>query len=669
MSDFVIDVKASIAAGFDGFFDLANEELSLRAGSVDKSRYQAVRGALKDAVLKDAARAKRVLGQVIDTSAALKDLNAELYFVFFEQFIDAILHDPGLFDTSALGDRAPSLEMFEALESALSQEVKRHGAHNAVLFWSGVLYHLRGDAHSAAQNLRAAVRSENPSYSLPHYLSGAKSVIERAEFIKIGESKRALTDPLSFALQSSDGPQEMVLFSCCDDAYFRALSGRFLSSLNALNLKLCVHIHIACREERDTLDLDFSAYENLSVDISISDASGVVDRTWFTLLRWLLVMEVIEHYDTRVLVTDFDVEFDGSKFATYLTETENYDLGLNLNPFPNRRFPWTSVNANQLLFNKTAPAKQFAGLLKDFTETVFSGSRTDQWWMDQNVLYAAFRVMQSSRDPARIYNNFRAPIKATMYDKKALLAAKRDDVLVLPVPKAEQTVFTQIYKDHAWAGGDETRSGSGSTLQSTKNTVPLLAAFLADHKIRDLVDVGCGDGHWMLKIIPDLLRYRGFDIVPDLIASNTERARELGLGNASYGVLNPVEAAPPKGDAILFRDVAIHLPNEMIIACLKNFATSSSTYLITTEFPDEPDTSAFHARMNGPVRLGGYRRIDYSMPPFALPPPIARIPDNVVLTGDVVSEDHANRVLSVYRMDDIAARIEAMDVTERQASV
>lgn len=670
MSDFVIEVKASIAAGFECFDAIATKELRLRDGSVDKSRYQAVRGVLKEAVKVNAPLVKRNLSLIVESSASFQTLNAELYFVFFEQYIESILCDPALFTKSPLGDRAPSLVMFEEIETALSKEVKRHGAHNAVLFWSGILYHLRGDAHSAAENLKAAARADNPSYTLPHYLSGANSVIEKAEFASLSEKTGPLVAPLDFAVQSSDGQEELVLFSCCDDTYYQALSGRFLSSLNDLDVKLCVHIHIACSHDPDDLDLDFSAYPNLSVDVSVSDAQGVLDRTWFTLLRWLFLSQIIDIYQTRVLVTDFDVEFDATKLATYLDETAGYDLGLNLNPYPSRRFPWTSVNANQLLFNQSEPAKQFAQLLKAYTEMVFSGDRTDQWWMDQNILFSCFQVMRSSRNPARIYNNFRSPIKATIHDKKSLVAAVKGET---PPPvnalKAEQAIFTQIYHDHAWAGGDETRSGSGSTLQSTKNTVPLLMDFLAEHKIRDLVDIGCGDGHWMLKIIPNLLRYRGFDIVPDLISSNTDRAQDLGLGNASYDVLNPVEVVPPKGDAILFRDVAIHLPNELIISCLRNFVASSSTFLITTEFPDEPDSSPFYGRINGPVRLGGYRRIDFSRPPFMLPEPLARIPDNVVLNDDAISESHANRVLSVFKIADIAPRVEALAAMGSKASV
>lgn len=221
----------------------------------------------------------------------------------------------------------------------------------------------------------------------------------------------------------------------------------------------------------------------------------------------------------------------------------------------------------------------------------------------------------------------------------------------------EAKKFTEIYDNHSWAGGEETRSGSGSTLNSTRNTVPLLQQFISDYRIRTLVDVGCGDGLWILKIIPLLRGYQGHDIVAELIEKNRIRAKERGLRRASYSVLNPVLEIPKKADAILFRDVAIHLPNDMIIKCFSNFVMSRSKYLVTTNFPNEPETSKFYEKLNGPVRIGKYRRVDYSKEPFLLPDPIHRIQDNEINPDGSMAGKHKNRELAVYRIDQIRDRV------------
>lgn len=224
----------------------------------------------------------------------------------------------------------------------------------------------------------------------------------------------------------------------------------------------------------------------------------------------------------------------------------------------------------------------------------------------------------------------------------------------------EAIKFTEIYNNHSWAGGEETRSGSGSTLNSTQNTVPLLQNFISNYRIRTLVDVGCGDGLWILKIIPLLRRYQGHDIVAELIEKNKIRAKERGLRGVSYSVLNPVHEIPEKADAILFRDVAIHLPNELIIKSFSNFVASGSKYLITTNFPNEPETSKFYERLNGPVRIGKYRRVDYSKEPFLLPDPIFRIQDNEINPDGLMAGKHKNRELAVYRLDQIKDRVKEL---------
>lgn len=666
MADFVISIKDSMQTNWNCFGELAISELFQKAGTVDKSRYQAIRGVLKEQV----ARAPDVVILHLNKIAAmdfdLEAVNSELYFVFFEQLCEAIIHFPDYHGESRYGDRVPMPHLFEHLKSVLDREVGKRGNHGGVLFWRGILNHLSGNSKTASELLLQASVYDRYGFSLPHYLGGSRNTIVNIDSLS-GFSKLLKLEPeLDFIQEQSDGSEELVLLSCANSLYINRLSEQFLSSIDALGRKICVHIHLIKDGTVDPAIVLDRKFDNITLDISQSELGTITDRSWFTVVRWLILPSALKHYDKLLVVSDFDVEYEPDNFDAYVEQVRKYDVGVNINGFPQNRFPWTTINANLLACNSTEAAEKFAQSLRDTTQIVFDTRKSDQWWIDQNILFTCFFEFRNARMSPRIFNNLNLPIKNTIRNKKDILAGKpvaKKPKTSAPKPTAhnEKKVFSDIYKDHAWAGGDETRSGSGSTLQSTQLTVPRLIKLIDDLKIKHLLDIGCGDGHWMLKVIPHLARYEGADIVDDLIGSNRERAKSLGINHASYCVLNPILDVPNKADAILFRDVAIHLPNETVMKCFSNFVRSGSKYLITTNFADEPEDSKFFKRLNGDVRIGGYRRISYDKAPFLLPPPLARIKDSVVLEGDVESSLHNNREMVVYDLAQIAPQVESWE--------
>src|SRR5664279_1649792 len=57
-------------------------------------------------------------------------------------------------------------------------------------------------------------------------------------------------------------------------------------------------------------------------------------------------------------------------------------------------------------------------------------------------------------------------------------------------------VFTEHYTTNSW-GVEETRSGLGSTVQSTQAIREALPKLIAELQIRTLLDIPCGDFNWM----------------------------------------------------------------------------------------------------------------------------------------------------------------------------
>ncbi|MBK8555581.1 MAG: hypothetical protein IPL65_07330 [Lewinellaceae bacterium] len=75
-----------------------------------------------------------------------------------------------------------------------------------------------------------------------------------------------------------------------------------------------------------------------------------------------------------------------------------------------------------------------------------------------------------------------------------------------------KAVFEKIYRSKHWGEG-ESISGPGSSLMATQGIVAGLQKFVADYHIASMVDVPCGDFHWMRQLNFSNLKYLGCDIV------------------------------------------------------------------------------------------------------------------------------------------------------------
>jgi len=82
-------------------------------------------------------------------------------------------------------------------------------------------------------------------------------------------------------------------------------------------------------------------------------------------------------------------------------------------------------------------------------------------------------------------------------------------------------VFDNIYKNNLWSS-DESYSGRGSELKSTKILRTALPRIWKEYKIKTFLDVPCGDFHWMKEVDKSNISYIGGDIVFDLIEINNK---------------------------------------------------------------------------------------------------------------------------------------------------
>ncbi len=196
-------------------------------------------------------------------------------------------------------------------------------------------------------------------------------------------------------------------------------------------------------------------------------------------------------------------------------------------------------------------------------------------------------------------------------------------------------MFESIYRSNAW-GDPDSRSGLGSSLHSTVEVRRVLPGLLAELGAKTMLDVPCGDFHWMAQLPLDI-DYLGGDIVEDLVAANQQRH---GGPRRRFERIDLLAGALPKADLVLCRDCLVHLSFRHIASALAAIRASGSTWLLTTTFPGLPG--------NRDIATGNWRPLDLTAPPFSLPSPTRLIDERCADPG------RAGKSLGLWRIADLA---------------
>ena len=168
--------------------------------------------------------------------------------------------------------------------------------------------------------------------------------------------------------------------------------------------------------------------------------------------------------------------------------------------------------------------------------------------------------------------------------------------------RSDERIFSDIYKNKTWYNGT---SGSGSLMETTPMYRQFLQIFLLRNNIRSVVDFGCGDWMFSRHINWRDIRYYGYDIVRELIASNT-----LQFGSPSVSFHQTPEDLDelPDADLYVIKDVLIHLSNEKVRYLLDVIRSKYRFALITNDVN--------LAAVNKDIITGNHRPIDIRNAPF-----------------------------------------------------
>lgn len=177
-----------------------------------------------------------------------------------------------------------------------------------------------------------------------------------------------------------------------------------------------------------------------------------------------------------------------------------------------------------------------------------------------------------------------------------------------------RALFGHYFRTNYW-GDPHSVSGPGSNLQATEAIRAALPSVFQEFGINTLLDIPCGDAFWVREINHGLTRYIGADAVPALV----EKLKATARPNEEFHCLDAIVDDLPRADAVLTRDLFIHLSHDHIAAVLNNFRLSGARYLIASSYPES-------ANRDGAT--GAFRLVNLERAPFALGRPLLVINEN-----------------------------------------
>lgn len=195
---------------------------------------------------------------------------------------------------------------------------------------------------------------------------------------------------------------------------------------------------------------------------------------------------------------------------------------------------------------------------------------------------------------------------------------------------AREEHFTGFWRDNVW-GDSESRSGSGSGLQETAALRQRLPSLLAELDVHSLLDVPCGDFAWMRYVDLGGVDYIGGDIVCALI---DELNRDFSAPGRRFMRLDVISDPLPAVDAVMIRDLFLHLPTARVQEALASVRRSSARYLLASNYTS--------VTMNVDVEMGQHRFLNLTLPPFSLPAPVESTADGIA--------ERADKSMSVWRL-------------------
>lgn len=205
--------------------------------------------------------------------------------------------------------------------------------------------------------------------------------------------------------------------------------------------------------------------------------------------------------------------------------------------------------------------------------------------------------------------------------------------------RGERLDFNEIYHANGFCG-TESLSGAGSTHFQTRMIREQLPMLMKTWDAHSLLDIPCGDFHWMREVDLTGITYIGADVVPAMVEANQKR---YGNESRRFVVLDLLHGPLPEVDVIFCRDCLVHLPFVDACSALDTIRKSKAKWLLTTHFTRD--------EANRELDTSGWRALNLCQPPFNLPAPHFMLNERCTEAGGKA----ADKTLALWRISDLVA--------------
>lgn len=181
--------------------------------------------------------------------------------------------------------------------------------------------------------------------------------------------------------------------------------------------------------------------------------------------------------------------------------------------------------------------------------------------------------------------------------------------IVIKGKENPEKIFGKIYKDEVWGKKGDFFSGAGSLPENTLEYRKFIEKFIKEKKIKNVVDLGCGDFRIGKGINWNKTTYIGIDVVPSLIERNSKL---YSSRKTKFIKKDIIKDKLPNAELCIIKEVFQHLPNEAILKILKK--TKKYKYILIIDTIREKNNKNSNKQIKmGEFRMGG---LCLEYPPF-----------------------------------------------------
>lgn len=214
-------------------------------------------------------------------------------------------------------------------------------------------------------------------------------------------------------LNKSENYKNGIVLMSCDYGYYKSYAIKTLKKCS--DLKINCHLHVVFRYKEMLQDIDISWFKENNIGLSYEFEPAIGNKiTYYSIARYIVLKDIMELYNTSVIVSDVDINFETSH--TYLFDNILPNkIGLIFNN--KQKLPWLQILAGFNFFGKDTKDSQFIGYLKNFLiDSYFQGK--DPWMLDQ----VALKVTEEKTKEEGIVFNLKDEMTASFkqYDNRVV---------------------------------------------------------------------------------------------------------------------------------------------------------------------------------------------------------------------------------------------------------